>query len=627
MRSPRTASSGADNATLTLGSASTTTFNLADDGVSGSIVGAGTVNLNGAFALNNASVTDPVGAWTLVNVGTLTETFGGSFSVTGYTESSGIWTNGDYAFNEASGLLSKGDVWGVDADGTYSTASNWNKGAAPAGGADVLFSSVITENHTVTLDNGGSTVTVNSVTFNNGDGDYFITPDTTESLTVTSGDVTILTGRHWLRAAVAGTNGLNVSGAGELVLDADNTFSGGITVNGTDLSVVNTDAIPAGNDITIENGSQVQFFGPDNGFFVDTSGSPGYGTGTVDGAITLNTGTVLRVTDGAHVTFSGVISGDGHIEVNLNGGGDNGVATFTAANTYTGTTQAWNSGIIALSGSGTLGVEDGTRANGTFLSDQSQLALDSVAVGDEFFYVDASAETNQAKIASSGTSSIAGNIYAGDFGTGVYQISSAAGGTLTLSGALSAVDNTTPTLRTYVFSGDGDINITGRITDQAVDDNGDINGPSTGDNVQVIKRGAGTLTVGTNVDDDYWQGNTTVEGGTLKLIASGGDNNELLSPVTTVRAGATLDVSTFSVYDLGVGDALAGGGTINVGSSGELAVYDDNSITPGDSVGTLHVTGNMSLTSDVTGGSLNYELGNTTTVAVRRTICLPSPER
>jgi autotransporter-associated beta strand protein len=605
----------ADNATLSLSSSSTTTFTLADGGVSGSIVGTGTVNLDGTFSLNTASVTDTLAYWSLVDVGNLTETFGANFSVAGYTESGGTWTSGNFTFNEATGLVSVGDVWAVDADGDYSTGSNWNKGAAPAGNTDVLFSNLISENRTVTLDNGGATVVVNSVTFDNelNAGDYFIVPSTTESLTVTSGDVNVRQGRHWLRAPVAGTNGLNVSGSGELVLDADNSFSGGITIDGTPVSVVNTEAIPAGNNITLQNGGQLRFFGPNNGFFVDTNGSAGYGTGTVNGTITLNTGTLVRVIDGANVTFAGAISGDGHIEVNSNGAGTGGTATFTVANTYTGTTQTWNDGVLALSGAGTLGVSDGTVANCTYLSNQGQLALSSVAVGNEFIYLDASADTNQAKIASSGNSSIAGNIYASEWGTGVYKITSAAGGTLTLSGTLSGVDDDTPTQHIYIFGGDGDINITGRITDSAVDATGNITGPSTGDNVQVVKRGAGTMTVNTNVDDDYWYGNTTVEGGTLELVANASSSNELFSPLTTVRAGATLDISTFSIYDVGVSDALAGGGTINVGS-GELAIYDDNSITPGDSVGTLHVTGNVSLTSDVTGGSLNYELGNTTTV-------------
>ena len=637
----------ADNASLTFSSSSTTSFALADDNTSGSIVGAGTVTLDGAVSVDSSSVTDVVGAWTLVNTGTLTETFGANFAVSdtvngAFTESGGIWTNGVWAFNEASGMLSKGDVWAVDADGTSDTASNWNSGVAPVSGAstNLLFGQIITADTTVSIANGGSAFQANSIQFDNvlNDGDYFLTADTTETLQL-SGDaeINVSEGRHWVRIGLSGNSGLNITGPGELVLDATNTFTGGIVVDDTNLAVVHSDAIPAGNSLTIQNNAQVQFWGPDNGYFVDTSGSTGYVNGTVAGNVSIDATSELDVRDGANVTFNGnidiqnvmlvenasatvngVISGSAGgeypIQVGVNGGDGAGHLTLTAANTYSGTTQTWVDSVVTVSGSGTLGVSDGTIANGTYLSADGQLALESVALGNEFLFLDSNSVGEQAKVASTGNSSISGNIYASEYGDAdnLYGITSD-GGTLTLTGTLSAFDDTS-TIRTYVFGGDGDF-VVSKITDGAVDENGAITGGGTGINVAVVKTGSGTLTVTTSTGDqqDYWFGDTTVEAGTL-VLTSATPTNGLYSSLTTVRAGATLDVTSFGFYDVGIEDAIAGGGTFDVGS-GSFNIYDDNGITPGDDgIGTLKISGNASLTADAGNGYLNYELGDTTTI-------------
>ncbi|MET0263389.1 MAG: PEP-CTERM sorting domain-containing protein, partial [Rariglobus sp.] len=58
------------------------------------------------FNLTGAVLADG-NSWTIVNNGTLTESFSGSFVVNGFTESGNIWTNGSgLSFNEATGILS-----------------------------------------------------------------------------------------------------------------------------------------------------------------------------------------------------------------------------------------------------------------------------------------------------------------------------------------------------------------------------------------------------------------------------------------------------------------------------------------------------------------------------------------
>jgi autotransporter-associated beta strand protein len=73
------------------------------------LTGAGTVQLDGDFNIDVSSADGTVGnSWTLVDVGTLAETYGGTFTVAGWTETSaGVWLSpqGGYRFTESSGIL------------------------------------------------------------------------------------------------------------------------------------------------------------------------------------------------------------------------------------------------------------------------------------------------------------------------------------------------------------------------------------------------------------------------------------------------------------------------------------------------------------------------------------------
>lgn len=97
-----------NDGTLTLQSAGMLTFKIGASGINNGISGAGTINLDGQFVFD-LSGTSGAGTWGIVDVGSLTETFGSTFAVQGFTEtapSSGIWTMGGYTFEEATGILS-----------------------------------------------------------------------------------------------------------------------------------------------------------------------------------------------------------------------------------------------------------------------------------------------------------------------------------------------------------------------------------------------------------------------------------------------------------------------------------------------------------------------------------------
>ena len=97
--------------TLTLANGGGLQFVIGANGVNNGISGTGAVNLNGAFNFNLTGAGTTVGnSWNIVNVGTLTTTFGGTFSIPGFTYvGSNLWTNGaNYYFSTATGNLGVG---------------------------------------------------------------------------------------------------------------------------------------------------------------------------------------------------------------------------------------------------------------------------------------------------------------------------------------------------------------------------------------------------------------------------------------------------------------------------------------------------------------------------------------
>jgi autotransporter-associated beta strand protein len=116
----------------------------------------------------------------------------------------------------------------------------------------------------------------------------------------------------------------------------------------------------------------------------------------------------------------------------------------------------------------------------------------------------------------------------------------------------------------------------------------------------LTKVGAGTLTL-TAISSNT--GPVAVNGGTMLLSSDGSFSN---STVISVASGATLDVNSRvdGSLNLTSGQTLKGSGTIN----GNVNAYPGSTVTPGNSVGTLSVQGNLTLQ-----GLLHMELNRTNT--------------
>lgn len=99
-----------NNGTLTLADNAQLRFVIGANGVNNSIGGSGALQLDGDFNIDISGANTTSGnSWTLVNVGTLTETYGATFSVVGFTNNAGVWTMtsgaNQWTFTQATGVL------------------------------------------------------------------------------------------------------------------------------------------------------------------------------------------------------------------------------------------------------------------------------------------------------------------------------------------------------------------------------------------------------------------------------------------------------------------------------------------------------------------------------------------
>lgn len=177
--------------------------------------------------------------------------------------------------------------------------------------------------------------------------------------------------------------------------------------------------------------------------------------------------------------------------------------------------------------------------------------------------------------------------------------------------------------------------------------NGQINNwtAATSNTVALIKDGAGTWTLGANLNSAVGvfttanvnngtllldgnlggkvTGNTFIgNGGTLRLNTTDGITGEVGNSATAttvnIQQGGTLDATQFTTYSLQANQTIIGGGTFKVG--GTLSTFGDNAIYIGNGnanqVGTFNVQGSLSISNAfaTAAGGMRFDLNNTTTV-------------
>ncbi|EBQ7059319.1 autotransporter outer membrane beta-barrel domain-containing protein, partial [Salmonella enterica] len=408
-------------------------------------------------------------------------------------------------------------------------------------------------------------------------------------------------------------------GAGTLILNAENTYTGGTTISGGTLVATNVDALGSGDvtdDATLELNTGGTFDNAISGSGqVVKSGDDALtlsGANTYTGGTTINDGTLVAcnvealgtgdVTDNATLelntggTFDNVISGSGQM---VKSGDD--TLTLSGSNTYTGGTTISGGTLVATSvdalGSGDVTNDAVLELNtgGDFdnaISGSGQV----VKSGDETLTLSGANSYTGGTTISGGTL-VASNVEAlgssdvtdnatlelntgGDFTnniSGSGQVVKSGDDVLTLSGANSYSGGTLISDGTLVASNVEALG-TGDITDNAVlelNTGGDFDNAISGSG-QVVKSGDETLTLsGSNT----YTGGTTISGGTL--VAS---NVDALG-TGDVTDNATLELNTGGTFD----NVISGSGQVVKSGDKTLTLSGANSYTGGTTIndGTL----------------------------------------
>jgi len=471
--------------------------------------------------------------------------------------------NGTTLFTTATGTFTHdvtvaGDPTFNVASGTTTTWSGEIDDGASAGTVEVDGGGTLALTNTSNSYSGGTVVKGGSTLLIDDDGELgYTSGGLTLGDAATSGTLQNASG-----FVISGTRAITLgAGGGTIDIDGHTTLiSQGITGDGG-LTVINS-AGPS--EFLSLTGTNTYLGGTTIGAGVKLGIGNHGTTGSIIGDV-LDNGTLNFDRTDTGVVFAGNISGSGIVNIVESSGG----VVFTGTNTYSGTTT--------IGGSLTLG--DGTTA-GTITGNAALLISSSTLKFDEPTNV-----TYAGRIAGLGHVVIDGpgvitltntsNSYTGGTvveGGSTLEVDSdgelgAATGGLTLGGAASAgtlqllasfdLSNTRPVA---LGAGGGTINTNGFNTtiSQA------ISGGS------LTKAGAGTLTLsGTS----SYTGGTTVQAGTLSV------NGSIASSAVTVDSGATL------------------GGTGTVGST---TVSSGGTLAPGNSIGTLHVNGNLALAAGST---------------------------
>ncbi len=487
-------------------------------------------------------------------------------------------------------------TWVTDGSGDWSTAANWDSSPDVPGiggqlDADVSIGGNISDVATINLDvspqlNRATFLQSNELTVS-GAGTITLTGDA--EVNVTGQDL-------FINADIAGTVGMNKTGGGELNIGTT-SYTGDTTIDGGRVRVMSLDAVDnsIGRTVTVTSPGQLIFQGDELG-------------------------------GGASGTIATDLAGDG--QISLSDTLTTEVVIIDAAKSFTGNFNV-NGGTLQVTHADGLGsASTGLQADRTFIAgggNEGTLEVSGgINIANEYLRIQGrNADNQDPALSSSGNNTLGGNIEI--IGSSVNgNIEVAAGSTLTLGGTISGNDSTAHSL---VFSGDGNTVINGIITDDTID-NATAGNPrvnSTSNDISVVKQGTGTMTINTasTSTNDYWFGDTIIEGGTIEVISDGPTNNgELASATIQINAGATLDVDHFGFYSAQSGQDISGAGEIHAQT---FATFGDSLLSPGDSIGTLTLKGaggigdgNFYLGSDFfdaagARGGLDFELSSSTT--------------
>jgi autotransporter-associated beta strand protein len=370
-----------------------------------------------------------------------------------------------------------------------------------------------------------------------------------------------------LGGALDGAFALTKTGAATLIINQNQTWSGGTIISAGTLKMSGNKTLASGSNMTVGASGTWRLDGTSqtlgeltgSGLVTSTWATSGFDT------LTLGSGD-------ASSSFSGTISGGDGTSVRGIALTKTGTGTLTLSgdNSYSGITTV-NTGVLGISHAnalGATGADARTQIAGNENTGRVELS-GGITTGETFQIamrqnaaLDAPALSNL-----SGDNTVTGDIQGITGGSRVNIESQAA--LLTLAGNLSQTDGTGS--RTWQLMGAGNGLVSGVIS----------NGTAT--NLGIIKTGAGTWTFS---NTNTYTGNTSVNEGTLALGAAG---SIATSPAVNLAAGGTLDTSAQASFAMtGTQPFAFGLDSSGAGSSGQL-VADGLDISA--AVVTFNITG------------------------------------
>ena len=496
--------------------------------LNGQIIGSEPLVIQGAGALINSSGTASLAG----NItGSTTYTVGGSGGITLTGNVQGTLTKVGANTLTLSGTVDNVGLGLIANSGTVILAKTSDSGHHAIGGGGLIIGGA-----TVQLGGTGGDQIYDgcSVTINSGTFDLHAQSETIPVLTGTGG--TILNnggsastlnygsggGTYTYSGIIAngssGNGGLSlIQTSGTYTMSGLNTYSGSTTVNGGILKAGSTQSFGVNSAVSLANTAGV---GLDITGFNTTIGSL-TGGGTTGGNVNLGAATLTMGSDNTTTVYSGIISDTGAGAITKIG---TGAFTLSGTNTYNGVTTI-NTGTIILGNVSALG----TTAGGTTVANGAVLDLNGQIIGSE-----------QLGIQGTGI----GN-------TGALINSSATAASL--SGDIIIRSST------YSVGGSGNITLTGnvqgtliKVGTNALTLSGSLDNDGLG---MIVNAGIIILAkTSSSVVHAIGGGGLTINGGTVQLAGSGGDQIYNGCPIilnggNLVTTGTSEAVSTLALTD------------------------------------------------------------------------------
>jgi autotransporter-associated beta strand protein len=529
--------------------------------------------------------------------------------------------------------VSGNGTWTSDADGSWNDLTKWS-GSFPANGIGNTgyFSTInITSDRTVTLD---SSRNIGSLQFNDTTGTQSWTiaaaSGKTLTLAVASGTPSIVVTKNTatISAPLAGTAGLNKSGAGTLVLSGTSTLSGTLNIDsngataegavrlahpdsGSSLTAIQIRNNQAGGSSTLElDGTRGAITSAATiALSARTNTVPAIlnktGTNTLSGALTINSGgsSYTFQSDAGSLTLSGGITSGatGSRALTFQGSGDfiisgaitngsattgisltktgTGTLTLSGANTNTGTTTV-NGGTLTVTSTGALSTAALSLASGTTLNLNKATTFSTTVSG-------AGAINNTASTTITGDFSGFSGSYTHNSTTVSTGLNAA---TATSKNAAYTIASNQGSSQGMVVAGTGDYTL----------EMGSLNGVSNsllrGGNTAT---GTATVKIGNLNTNDTFAG--IISNGVTKVIAfqKVGTGTMILSGANTYTGATSVNAGNLQVngslgstaVTVASGATLSGSGSL----AGAVTVQSGGILSPGGTQGTLTINNSLTL--------------------------------